>query len=55
MRFLLTLGRVTVFDFTLFRIDEPIPQPDVVVVHHHNDEDGNDETDGPGDIFGKGN
>lgn len=51
MRFLFTLGRVTIFDFTLFRIDDPIPEPDVVVVHHHTDDD--DEPD-PGDIFGKG-
>ncbi len=53
MRFLFTVGRVTIFDFTLFRIDDPIPDPDVVVVHHHEADD-DDENDGPGDIFGKG-
>lgn len=52
MRFLLTIGRVTIFDFTLFRIDDGTENPDVIVVHHHEDE-GNDENDGP-DLFGKG-
>lgn len=52
MRFLLTMGRVTIFDFTLFRIEEPPKEPDVIVVHHH--EEGDDENEGPGDIFGKG-
>lgn len=52
MRFLLTIGRVTIFDFTLFRIDEET-EPDVIVVHHHEDDD-DDNNDGSGDIFGKG-
>lgn len=52
MRFLITLGRVTVIDFTLFRIDDPIDAPDVVVVHHHNLEE---DEDGPeDDLFGRG-
>lgn len=51
MRFVWTIGRFTVFDFTIFRIDEET-DPDVIVVHHHED----DESDGPEDtIFGKGN
>lgn len=52
MRFLLTIGRVTIFDFTLFRIDDETitEEPDVIVVHHHDPDD-----DEPGDIFGKGN
>jgi len=52
MRFLLTIGRFTIFDFTLFRIDdnEVIEQPDVIVVHHHEE----DDESGPEDIFGKG-
>jgi len=49
MRFLLTFGRVTLIDFTLFRIDDPLDEPDVVVVHHHKEDD--DEDDGP-DLFG---
>lgn len=53
MRFLFTIGRVTIIDFTLFRIDDPIDDPDVVVVHHHNTDDDGDESDGP-DLFGKG-
>lgn len=52
MRFLFTIGRMTIFDFKLFEIDdnEIVEQPDVIVVHHHEEED-----DGPEDIFGKGN
>ena len=53
MRFLLTLGRVTIVDFTLFRIDDPIEEPDVIVVHHH-ETDEEEEDNGPGDIFGNG-
>lgn len=49
MRFLLTMGRMTIFDFRLFEIDESTEEPDVIVVHHHED----DEEDGP-DMFGKG-
>jgi hypothetical protein len=55
MRFVLTIGRMTLFDFTLFRIEEvtPMDDPDVVVVHHYNDgEDDEDKPDGP-DLFGK--
>jgi hypothetical protein len=53
MRFLLTIGRLTIFDFRLFEIDDAEQQePDVIVVHHHEEDD---ESDGPGDIFGKGN
>lgn len=52
MRFLFTIGRMTVFDFKIFEIDdEATEQPDVIVVHHHEEED-----EGPEDnIFGKGN
>lgn len=50
MRFLLTMGRMTIFDFRLFEIDDQsTEEPDVIVVHHHED----DEEDGP-DMFGKG-
>lgn len=52
MRFLFTLGRMTVFDFTLFRIEEVTGDPDVVVVHHYNEGDEEDKPDGPGDLFG---
>ena len=53
MRFVWTIGRLTIFDFTLFRIDEET-DPDVLVVHHHHEDDeGNN--DGPDSIFGKGN
>lgn len=51
MRFLFTMGRMTIFDFKLFEIDnETNEQPDVIVVHHHEEED---EDDGP-DLFGTG-
>jgi hypothetical protein len=58
MRFVLTMGRMTLFDFTLFQIQDDITQidnPDVVVVHHYNDpdDDGEDKPDGPTDFFGK--
>lgn len=54
MRFLWTIGPLTVFDFTLFHIDtNVIESDDVVVVHHYHDseseEDG--EQGGP-DLFG---
>jgi hypothetical protein len=54
MRFLFTIGRLTLFDFKLFEIeDDQTEQPDVIVVHHHETEE---EDDGPpGGIFGKGN
>lgn len=56
MRFVFTIGRMTLIDFTFFRIDEPVltDDPDVVVVHHYNDEEQDDEDkpDGP-DLFGK--
>jgi hypothetical protein len=47
------MGRLTIFDFKLFEIDDPTPDPDVIVVHH-TEGDENDENDGPGDIFGRG-
>jgi hypothetical protein len=51
MRFLFTMGRLTVFDFKLFEIDVTADvDPDVIVVHHHEE----DETEGPEDLFGKG-
>lgn len=53
MRLLLTIGRMTIVDFSLFRIDEPVEEPDVIVVHHHTDDD--DESDGPDLFGGKGN
>jgi hypothetical protein len=53
MRFVLTFGRLTLFDFTLFQIKELENDPDVVVVHHYNDGEDEDKTDGPGDLFGK--
>jgi hypothetical protein len=43
---------MTLFDFTLFRIDEPQEDPDVVVVHHYNDDEDEEKPDGPGDMFG---
>jgi hypothetical protein len=49
MRFTLVLGRFTVFDFTLFQINDPPDNPDVVVVHHYND---GDEEEKPDDMFG---
>lgn len=49
MRFVWTIGRLTLFDFTLFRIDEVEGEPDVVVVHHYNDEE--EKPDEP-DMFG---
>jgi len=44
------MGRLTIFDFRLFEIDESNEEsPDVIVVHHHEE----DENDGPDDtIFG---
>lgn len=52
MRFVFTLGRMTVFDFSLFRIDEAEKDADVVVVHHqYTDGDEEDKPDS-GDIFG---
>lgn len=47
------MGRMVVFDFRLFEIeDNEGEQPDVIVVHHHEEED----ESGPDDIFGgKGN
>lgn len=50
MRFVWTIGRLTLFDFTLFRIDEPNEEPDVVVVHHYNDEE--DKPNDEPDMFG---
>jgi len=51
MRFLFTTGRFIIFDFKLFEIDDPEPDPpDVIVVHHHEEE----EDEGPDTIFGKG-
>ena len=50
MRFLFTMGRLTIFNFVLFEIDDnPTEEPDIVVVHHHDTDD--DESDGP-DLFG---
>lgn len=54
MRLLLTIGRMTIVDVSLFRIDEPVEEPDVIVVHHHTDDD-DDESDGPDLFGGKGN
>ena len=56
MRLVLTLGRMTVFDFTLFAINEDniSNDPDVVVVHHYNDDEDEEHKDGPDDLFGKG-
>lgn len=51
MRFLLTFGRLTLFDFTLFRIDDPHDDSDVVVVHHYQDDEDEEKPDGP-DLFG---
>lgn len=50
MRFVLTFGRFTLFDFTMFRIEE---EEDVVVVHHHYSDDEEDKPEGP-DMFGGG-
>jgi hypothetical protein len=54
MRLVFTLGRMTVFDFTLFDINDGVTNdPDVVVVHHYNDDEDEDHTnDGPDDLFG---
>lgn len=52
MRFIFTIGRVTIFDFTLFHIGELEDKPDVVVVHHYDDDEDKPEPDGP-DLFGK--
>lgn len=49
MRFVWTIGRLTIFDFTLFKVDEPSENADVVVVHHYNDDE--EKPDGP-DLFG---
>lgn len=46
MRFTLVIGRLTIFDFTLFEIKDPNEDPDVIVVHHHED-----EGDSPNDLF----
>ena len=57
MRLVFTLGRMTIFDFTLFNIEDPVvtEEPDVVVVHHYNDNEDDDKKDGPEeDLFGKG-
>jgi len=52
VRLLFTIGRLTIFDFHLFEIDDSTEEsPDVIVVHHH---EGEDEGEDPGDIFGKG-
>lgn len=50
MRFVWTIGRVTLIDFSLFKFEEDKEEPDVVVVHHYKDEE---EDNGP-DLFGKG-
>jgi len=52
MRFLLTFGRLVLFDVTMFQIQETHEDPDVVVVHHYNEDD-EDKPDGPTDFFGK--
>lgn len=49
MRLQFTLGRMVVFDFTMFEIAEPEDKPDVVVVHHYSDDEDDDK---PDDIFG---
>jgi CRISPR/Cas system CMR subunit Cmr6 (Cas7 group RAMP superfamily) len=55
MRVTFTMGRLVLFDFRAFEIEESnqseMIEPDVIVVHHHEEED---EDDGPGDLFGKG-
>ena len=53
MRFVLTIGRMTLFHISLFEIQEPFTDPDadVVVVHHHYEDD-EDKDDGPSDMFG---
>lgn len=54
MRFVWTIGRLTLIDFSFFRIEDTEEDPDVVVVHHYNNE-GDDENDGPDLFGGKGN
>ena len=57
MRIVWTIGRMTVFDFTLFDINDGVASdPDVVVVHHFNDtDDENEDKEGPNDdLFGRG-
>lgn len=49
MRFIFTMGRVTIINITLFEVAEKIEDPDVVVVHHFNDDEDKPE---PGDLFG---
>lgn len=49
MRFLFTIGRLVVWDFTLFEIKDEAEEPDVIVVHHHEEDD-----NGEPDLFGKG-
>lgn len=50
MRFTLVIGRMTLFDFALFQIAEPIHDDGLVVVHHDYTDD-EDRDDGPGDLF----
>jgi hypothetical protein len=51
MRFVLTIGRLTMFDFTLFEIKDRLADPDVVVVHHYDGSE-DESPDGPRDMFG---
>lgn len=50
MRFVFTMGRLVVFDFTLFRIIDDEGQ--MVVVHHHIDDDEDESPDTGPDLFG---
>lgn len=50
MRFLFTMGRLVVFDFRLFEIDDD-SDPEVIVIRHDDDDNGDND---PGDLFGKG-
>jgi hypothetical protein len=48
MRFIWTIGRVTLIDFTIFEIQDKEIEEEVIVLHHH----AADEDDGPDNIFG---
>jgi hypothetical protein len=52
MRFIWTIGPLTIFDFTLFRVDVESSEEDVIVVrHYYEGEEEEGQQDGP-DLFG---